>query len=192
MKCFQLHEDTGEPDSVKKTDDLHAFLHPLCVDTEHDFEGSNSGLQIYLSVKIGDTMILREDGSIRVLPKGEKVIIDAVSFPHVYKAFLAVEYDNGAHHVNRIARESGGTAASPIDLTKFEMPYDYGVEKLCRAENAMAALARIRGSESQVEDFVCGEQGEQEEIIKLLKPKIPDLQIAHDLINDWFNAWETA
>lgn len=189
MKAFELHEDTGDTAADAKTNELHAFLHPICNGgTPHDFEGSNSGLTIWFNVTPGDTMIQRADGSLRVLEKGAKVVIDRVSFPRVFEAFLAVEYDNGAHHVNRIAVESGGDYK--VDLTKFEMPYEYGIDKLCRAENALDSLASMRGTPDHIENFACGEQGEIEELIKLLAPKIPDLQVAHDLINDWFNAWE--
>lgn len=190
MKAFQLHEDTGETDANTKTDELHAFLHPLCNgDTGHDFEGSNSGLVIYLNVNIGDTIVLGDSG-VRVLEKDKPVIITEEAFPNVFEAMLAVEYDNGAHHVNRIAKASHGEAANPIDLTRFEMPYSYGVDRLVRAEEAIQTFVRLRGA--TIEDFACGEQTEMEELIRVLAPKIPDLKIAHDLLNDWFNAWETA
>ena len=39
---------------------------------------------------------------------------------------------------------------------------------------------------------IIGEQTEQDDQITLLKDKIPGLPVAHALLNDWFNAWETA
>lgn len=189
MKAFQLHEDTGDADANKQTDELHAFLHPLCNgDTPHDFEGSNSGLIIWLNVSVGDTIVLGDSG-VRVLEKDKPVIITKEAFPNVFEAFLAVEHDNGAHHVNRIAAQEGSGLAK-IDLTRFEMPYSYGVDKLVRAEVAIQMFVRLRGA--TIEDFACSEQTDMEELIRVLAPKIPDLKIAHDLLNDWFNAWETA
>lgn len=72
-KDFVLHEDTGEPDSNAKTDELHAFLQPLCgPHTPHDFDGSNEGLQIWLTAKPGDTIRLYEDGAVLIIPQVEK------------------------------------------------------------------------------------------------------------------------
>ena len=63
-RSFTLHDGEDE----KKTDELHAFLHPLCnTETPHDFEGHNSGLYITLSVSVGDTIELGEGGWVRVM-----------------------------------------------------------------------------------------------------------------------------
>jgi hypothetical protein len=188
MKSFTLHEDTGEGDSAKKTDELHSFLQPICnQDSKHDFEGSNSGLMIYLHVEVGDTMILRDDGSIRVIEKDEPIRVNKHSFPMVHMAMLTIEQDSGAHHVNRIVALSPGFA-NPVNLVEFEVPYSYGVDRVCTAEDAMFALMST-GFEN-IETFIIGEQSEQEALIQSLEPAIPGLRTAHALLNDWFNAWE--
>jgi hypothetical protein len=70
IKKFVLHEDTGEPDANKKTDDLHAFLHELCgPETKNDAEGSHSGLLIYLNADPGDTIEMMDGGWVRIVPR---------------------------------------------------------------------------------------------------------------------------
>jgi hypothetical protein len=191
MKAFQLHEDTGDKEAAKKTDDLHAFLHPVCNgDTPHDFEGGNHGLSVYFTINVGDTMVIGSDGGFRVLPKDQPVRITRAAFMRVYEAMLAVEHDNGAHHVNRIV------GAGTINLEEFEMPYSYGVTKLCVAEVALDALHVYcseyvaNGIEVVYDTIILGEEGEQDDLIKKHSKRFPGLVTAHQLINDWFNSWQ--
>lgn len=192
MKTIKLLEEDAVIVDITKgsfddhVNELHDFLNEPTYAQGHEWEGHNSGIYINLSVAQGDYILVNDDQSIRVLRRGKEVLITKAAFPRVYEAMLAVEYDNGAHHVNRI--EGPGT----VDLDTFKMPFDYGVDKLVRSENALDALKGMRGTPDAIEDFACGEQGEIETMIKLLESKIPDLGLAHALINDWFNAWETA
>jgi len=189
MKSFLLHEDDGEPAACVKTDELHAFLHPICDQgTPHDFDGGNHGLTVSFVVHVGDTMIMRDDNSFRVLPKDKPVAITRHAFPMTHMAMLVVEHDNGAHHVNRIAAAVGDEQAK-INLEQFDMPYAYGVDKLVTCENALYALMRM-GMLHAFEEFVTGEQSDQDALIESLSSEIPDLSIAHKLLNDWFNGWE--
>jgi hypothetical protein len=180
MKSFLLHD--GEDDT--KTKELHAFLEPLCGDgSPNSWEGDNHGLSLWLIINIGDTMIMRDDGSFRVLPKNQPVAITKHSFPMTHAAMLLVEYDSGAHHVNRIVGD--GT----INLEQFLMPYSYGVDKLVKCEAALHQLM-ARTKNHVFEDLVIGDEIDQLAIIEKYKTEIPDLVVAHTLVNDWFNAWE--
>jgi hypothetical protein len=69
---FVLHEDDGSNESNAKTTELHAFLYTICnPDTNHDFDGTNEGLTIYLSAAPGDTIRIFEDGSVLIIQKPE-------------------------------------------------------------------------------------------------------------------------
>lgn len=185
MKAMKLFEDEGD-EAAAKVEALHRLLEPICgAQQPHDFEGNNGGLSITLYVDVGDVILTHDDGSIRILQGGHPVPISEATFPAVHRSMLEVEMDNGAHHVNRI--HGPGT----VDLDTFIMPFDYGVEKLAQAETALRQVLEHVGKEGW-ETFVIGEQGEQEALIKQLSPVIPDIQVAHDLINDWFNAWQLA
>ena len=59
LREFTLHD--GEDDS--KTEELHKFLEGV------EWEGDESGVEIILRVSVGDTIIIRGDGSIRVEKK---------------------------------------------------------------------------------------------------------------------------
>jgi hypothetical protein len=183
MRSFKLHD--GEDDTV--TDEMNLFLKEWHAEQSNDWDGNGSGISLYITVDAGDTILMRDDLSVRVLRQGEPVRINSDTFPMVYAAFLMVEMDNGAHHVNRIAEESG--IVEPVNLTEFEMPYDYGVHKLVLANETLSLLHKHVG-EDGLSTFVIGEQSEQEDLIKQLGPLIPGIRVAHALINDWFNAWE--
>jgi len=188
MKSFLLHEDDGTTEADKKTNELHAFLHPICNgDTPHDFEGHNSGLSVWFHIESGDTLLIGEDGGFRVLLKDRPVQITQQTFPMTHLAMLMVEMDNGAHHINRIQRAAGEPDVANLEC--FEMPYSYGVDKLTEAENALYQLRRVHKKEA-FETLITGEQSDQEDIVKGVKDTIPGLSVAHKLINDWFNAWE--
>lgn len=188
MKFIQLLEDEGIDDTHVNA--LHDILNEPVNAQGHEWEGHGSGIYINLSVAQGDTILVNDDNSIRVLRKGQEVAITKHTFPMVHACMLLVEMDNGAHHLNRIA-EVEGLGLEKVDLESFKMPYDYGVDKLCAAENAIGMLTH-RVPREEFDTFVCGEQTEQEELVKLHLPECPGLDTAHALLNDWFNAWETA
>lgn len=179
MRAFTLHD--GEDD--KKTEELHQFLDPLTSLDQNDWDSGNHGITLILNINMGDTIILREDGSVRVIPKTtEKVLITPNTFFQLHAAMLSVELDNGAHHVNRIAGET------VVDLDVFSAPYRRVLEVVA----ADAALDRLADLDEDMDwdTLITGEQSEQEAVIEKYRDKIPELKAAHDLINDWFNGWE--
>lgn len=174
MKSFLLHD--GEDDET--TEKLHALM----TEKGLDWEGDNSGITVWIAVQAGDTMLFGDDGAFRVISKDVKhVPITKHCFRHVYDAILMVEHDSGAHHVNRIH-------PGMVNLNMFVMPYDYGVERLVIADDALGWLAEH--SSVELEDLVVGEQGDQEAVVRRHAEAQPGLQVAHDLINEWFNGWE--
>lgn len=173
-RSFVLHDG----DNDEKNDELQAFLDQPVNMRGHDWEGSNSGISIWLSVRPKDSIVVVGDGMFLILRHDEKVKITAQTFPFVWAAMREVELDNGAHHVNRIAGEQ------VIDLFTFTMPYEYGVDKLTAAENALYNYALSFGPEAMC-NFVTGDQDMAEENIKLH----PEMRTAHDLLNAWFNGW---
>lgn len=177
MRMFLLHDGEDE----KKTDELQSFM------TDHgmDWEGDNSGITIWLAAGVGDTILIGNDNALRILRKSEPVAITKYSFPHVYRAMLMVEHDNGAHHLNRIHKIAG--EPDVVDLDCFQMPYEYGVDKLIEADRALEMLS---DSPVEFEDMIIGEEGDQIAVVKRHSIKNPGLETAHALINDWFNAWE--
>jgi hypothetical protein len=176
MRAFILHD--GEDDA--KTDELQEFLKPL-KDADGDWEGDNSGITVWMPpVAVGDAMLFGGDGGFRVLKKGEPVRITKHAFRHVYDAMLLVEHDNGAHHANRIH-------PGMVDLDTFLMPFDYGIDRLLNADAALGWLADEDGV--LYEDLIIGEQGDQLAVVKKHRDEQPGLVTAHELINDWFNAW---
>jgi hypothetical protein len=174
MKSFLLHD--GEDDETTEE------LHTLMTEKGLDWEGDNSGITVWIAVQAGDTMLFGDDGAFRVISKNVKnVPITKHCFRHVYDAMLMVEHDNGAHHANRIH-------PGMVDLSTFLMPYDYGVERLVEANRALEFLQEH--SETEFADLIIGEQGDQEAVVRRHAEHWPTLQIAHDLLNDWFNGWE--
>ena len=94
-------------------------------------------------------------------------------------AMREIEFDNGAHHLNRIAGEV------VVDLDTFSMPYSYGVARLVECENALFNL--WHGKSQQVfESFCIGDEDEQRQYVALDEK----LRVAHELLNAWFNGWE--
>lgn len=174
MKAFTLHD--GEDDD--KTEELHKIMAEKVL----DWEGDNSGITVWIAVAAGDTMLFGDDGSFRVLSKKLPVTITKHAFRYVFAAMLLVEHDNGAPHVNRIF--GPGT----VDLSIFTMPYEYGVEKLAAADDALAVLSNE--SSVEFEDLVIGDEEDQLAIVRKYSEKNPGLAVAHQLINDWFNAWD--
>lgn len=170
FKVFVLHD--GEDD--KKTEELHKFLQPV-KDTGCDWEGDSSGITIVMSVLVGDVIAVGHDGGVRVLRKGEPVLITEHTFPLTYKAMLAVEYDNGAHHVNRIC------GPDTVVLDVFKMPYAYGIEKLVQCEEALAYI-----DEAELGNLVSGSEEDQAALIA----KWSGLAVSCKLLDDWFNGWE--
>jgi hypothetical protein len=180
MKAFTLHD--GEDD--QKTEALHAFLDPLTSQDQNDWDSGNHGITLLINVNMGDTIVLRDDGSVRVIPKTtEKVLITPHTFFQLHAAMLSVELDNGAHHVNRIAGET------VVDLDVFSAPYS----RVLDVVNADAALDRLADLDEDMDwdTLVTGEQSEQEAVLLKYGLRIPGLQAAHELINDWFNGWES-
>lgn len=68
MAEFTLHDGEDE----KKTEELHKFIEDAKVAGAdiHDWEGENSGVNIWISVAIGDTMIYDEHGAFTIKKKG--------------------------------------------------------------------------------------------------------------------------
>lgn len=183
MKAFTLHDGEDED----KTDNLHTFLQESTYGQGHEWEGDGAGITIMQRVTPGDVILVHDDTSIRVLRKGEKVVVNRFTFPALHRAMLAVEMDNGAHHVNRIAAMGEGFA-EPVDLDTFTVPYEYGVESVVEAENALVNLLRLDSGAELFETLVVGEQTEQEQVVTF--HRIAGLGTAHRLLNDWFNGWE--
>lgn len=191
-RAFILHD--GEDDD--KSAELDAFLTPLKAGGG-EWEGDNNGITIWMPhVNVGDAIVVDGDGmGVRVYPKNEPVKITRHSFHFVHRAMLLVEYDHGAHHVNRI---HPGT----VDLETFTMPFEYGIDRLLNAEEALMWLSAqpvkiVLGDmrepvdvERPFEDFVAGDMEAVEEYIKEHRDEMPGLQGAHDLLNEWFNGWE--
>lgn len=175
---FVLHD--GEDEA--KTNELHEFLDQPVHTRGHDWEGHNSGIYITLDVGQGDAIVVIGDGAFLILRKGEKVKITWSTFPMTHLAMLEVEMDNGAHHVNRVLAAAGEPPM--VDLEVFTMPYEYGVDKLVATENALYNFLR-RWGRDVFNEFCTGDQSMQEETIK----SNPEMQVAHDLINAWFNGW---
>lgn len=172
-RMIQIHDGEDE----QKTDALHDFMK----DASLDWEGDNAGITIWLTAHEGDTIVVGDDGGLRIFKKTDKVLITRHAFRHVYEAMLMVEHDNGAHHANRIH-------PGMVDLDTFSMPYEYGLERLIVADEALARLREANSVEH--EDLVIGEEGDQRAVVKKYEISNAGLAVAHDLINEWFNGWE--
>lgn len=173
-RSFVLHD--GESD--EKTNELHEFLDQPVNTRGHEWEGHNSGIYITLDVGQGDAIVVIGDGALLILRNREKVKITWSTFPMVWRAMREVEFDNGGHHVNRIC--GPGT----VDMDTFTMPWEYGVDKLVTAENALFNFEYRFGREA-FEEFCTGDQAKQEANIL----ENAELKVAYDLLNEWFEGW---
>lgn len=173
-RSFLLHD--GESD--EKTTEMHEFLEQPVNLRGHDWEGHNSGIYIQLDVAQGDTIVVIGDGAFLILRKAEKVKITWPVFPMVWRAIREIEFDSGAHHVNRIC--GPGT----VDMDTFSMPYDYGVDKLVAAENALFNFEHRFGVDA-FNEFCTGDQAVQEKNVA----ENPEMGTASALLNAWFNGW---
>ena len=85
-------------------------------------------------------------------------------YPHLWEACQVICYDNGA--VNRYHPEK----------TEFEL--NIGPKGAETAEHGLSQL-----SEDDFETFCIGEESDQTEI----RERIPGLQIASNILNEWFD-----
>ena len=60
--AFVLHDGLDE----KKTEELHVFLAGAQIE---EWDGHNDGINLWINVRIGDTILRHEDGSVRVVRK---------------------------------------------------------------------------------------------------------------------------
>ncbi len=105
--------------------------------------------------------------------------ITSSSFPAIHLAMVSVEVDNGGHLIGTVY------PGEPIDLDTFVVP-DAWEHLVAPAEAGLARLLADVGPDEFV-DWVNGEQGESD----ALAAERGDLVVGSDLINAWFNDWET-
>ena len=98
--------------------------------------------------------------------------ISAKNYPALHAALVAIEVDNGAHHV--------GTThpGTPVNLKSFKVRA--AKTRLAKIE---IALARLRQTPELFSDFLVGEEQDQNAI----RVAQGDLDDAHKFIDEWFN-----
>ena len=60
MKTFVLHDGEDED----KTEELHTFMGDMT------WEGDCGGITIWLEARVGDTIVINDDDSVRIIRKG--------------------------------------------------------------------------------------------------------------------------
>lgn len=185
---FMLHD--GESDA--KTVELHDFMLPLIDQKQiYEWEGSDSGITITIDVQPGDVIQRSDDGWVRVVRSTK---ITRQSHPSILFARQLIEEDNGGHLIGTVY------PGDKINFEELKIPGDrWSRECLQAIELALQWVALVHGDkgiESGLYTFCNGETTETEEFIErhhaLCRATLPpaDLRMAHEFLNDYFNAWE--
>lgn len=106
------------------------------------------------------------------------IFVTKESHPCLHEIMVMIEEDNGGHLIGTVY------PGTPIDLERFEIP-DGWVSEVAPAE---AALAKLKASHpEEFETFAIGEHTEIERLIE----QHADLRVASQLLEDWFDDWQT-
>lgn len=103
-------------------------------------------------------------------------VITIRTSPALHAAFQLIEVDNGAHLIGTVY------PGDKIDLDQFEVPEPWA-HLVAPAEAGLARLQAAGPDDWQT--FLIGEQSDQDAI----RARQGDLDEAHKLLNDWFEAW---
>lgn len=103
--------------------------------------------------------------------------INSENYPMLCRALRTIEEDHGGHLIGTVY------PGQKIDLDSFTIPEAWE-HLIPGAERALVHL--MSGSAKLFDDFVAGEQSDQETILA----NYPALSEAHILIGDWFNGFQ--